>query len=411
MCPATWRTSTSTTPASSSIAAPGAPARRCAAALLRRRPAAAMTTLQAVDVDEVLELVVRDERAAAAAPPAASTPVRGELVSPGGRRSSREFALTLVASPQTQRTYDRACRAFAAWLGRSPGPGPDRPRTSQVYHADLVRSGLRELHGQEGARRAQHLPALARRVRAHQRAAGASRARGEPAARTAGRPRRGAEGAERRRSTTICCVRRRRRSPTIRSPARATWRSCSCSATGACAARSSRACSAWTSSPRARARSCARSRSVTARAIAAAPSSSASARRARSCAGSASAPPCSARRPATRRCSSRSGAAKADGSYAGVGRRCGQPALAAVIKRLGALAKIPAELCHPHALRHTCATELLRTGANIADVRTILGHASIKTTVDLPRLGPAAPGGRRRAPRARRPGPRRGPRR
>ena len=74
------------------------------------------------------------------------------------------------------------------------------------------------------------------------------------------------------------------------------------------------------------------------------------------------------------------GRRKANGSYSGVGRRCGQPALAAVIKRLGALAKIPAELCHPHALRHTCATELLRTGANIADVRTILGHASIKTT-------------------------------
>jgi integrase len=60
------------------------------------------------------------------------------------------------------------------------------------------------------------------------------------------------------------------------------------------------------------------------------------------------------------------GRRKADGSYAGVGRRCGQPALAAVIKRLGTLANIPAELCHPHALRHTCATELLRTGANIA---------------------------------------------
>lgn len=31
-------------------------------------------------------------------------------------------------------------------------------------------------------------------------------------------------------------------------------------------------------------------------------------------------------------------------------------------------------------LRHTCATELLRSGANLADVRTMLGHASIKTT-------------------------------
>lgn len=74
------------------------------------------------------------------------------------------------------------------------------------------------------------------------------------------------------------------------------------------------------------------------------------------------------------------GRRRADGTYAGVGRRCGQPTLAAVIKRLGSAAKIPPELRHPHALRHSCATELLRTGANIADVRTILGHASIKTT-------------------------------
>jgi site-specific recombinase XerD len=73
------------------------------------------------------------------------------------------------------------------------------------------------------------------------------------------------------------------------------------------------------------------------------------------------------------------GRRNAAGSYASVGRRCGLPALAAVIKRLGALAKIAAELCHPHALRHTCATGLLRTGASIADVRTILGHASVKT--------------------------------
>jgi len=35
---------------------------------------------------------------------------------------------------------------------------------------------------------------------------------------------------------------------------------------------------------------------------------------------------------------------------------------------------------HAHALRHTCANELLRSGATIADVQRLLGHASIKTT-------------------------------
>ena len=54
--------------------------------------------------------------------------------------------------------------------------------------------------------------------------------------------------------------------------------------------------------------------------------------------------------------------------------------LADVLKRLGAAAALPDELRHPHALRHTCATELLRAGATVADVRVFLGHASVKTT-------------------------------
>lgn len=74
------------------------------------------------------------------------------------------------------------------------------------------------------------------------------------------------------------------------------------------------------------------------------------------------------------------GRRRQDGRHGGVGRRCGQPVLAAIMKRVGAIAEVPGELRHPHALRHTCATELLRSGANLADVRTMLGHASIKTT-------------------------------
>jgi site-specific recombinase XerD len=54
--------------------------------------------------------------------------------------------------------------------------------------------------------------------------------------------------------------------------------------------------------------------------------------------------------------------------------------LAGVFKRLGAAAELPDALRHPHALRHTCATELLRAGATIAEVRVFLGHASVKTT-------------------------------
>jgi site-specific recombinase XerD len=74
------------------------------------------------------------------------------------------------------------------------------------------------------------------------------------------------------------------------------------------------------------------------------------------------------------------GRRRLDGRHVGVGGRCGQPVLAAVIKRLGAIANTPEDLRHPHALRHTCATLLLRSGATLADVQRLLGHASIKTT-------------------------------
>ena len=136
-----------------------------------------------------------------------------------------------------------------------------------------------------------------------------------------------------------------------------------------------------TSCPRARAPCCAPWTCDTARAIASGASSSAPTRPARSCAGTASAPAPSARPPMTRRCSSRSGAAAATAptraSAAAAGRRC-SPTL---LKRLGAAAELPDELRHPHALRHTCATELLRAeDVNVADVREFLGHASVKTT-------------------------------
>jgi hypothetical protein len=74
------------------------------------------------------------------------------------------------------------------------------------------------------------------------------------------------------------------------------------------------------------------------------------------------------------------GRRRRDGTHTRIGGRCTQAVLADVLKRLGAAAELPEELRHPHALRHTCATELLRAGANVADVRVFLGHASVKTT-------------------------------
>ena len=36
---------------------------------------------------------------------------------------------------------------------------------------------------------------------------------------------------------------------------------------------------------------------------------------------------------------------------------------------------------HPHRLRHSYATDLLRRGASLEEVRRLLGHAAITTTV------------------------------
>lgn len=37
----------------------------------------------------------------------------------------------------------------------------------------------------------------------------------------------------------------------------------------------------------------------------------------------------------------------------------------------------------PHSLRHTYATRLLRAGEPMAKVSRLLGHESVKTTVDI----------------------------
>ncbi len=52
-----------------------------------------------------------------------------------------------------------------------------------------------------------------------------------------------------------------------------------------------------------------------------------------------------------------------------------QKVVAAAARRAGIARHV-----HPHALRHSYATRLLRTGADILEVRDLLGHASIATT-------------------------------
>lgn len=62
------------------------------------------------------------------------------------------------------------------------------------------------------------------------------------------------------------------------------------------------------------------------------------------------------------------------------GNGISQQMLDILMKRYCALAKIPRDKAHFHALRHSCATSLMDRGEDIAIVQDHLGHANISNT-------------------------------
>lgn len=67
-----------------------------------------------------------------------------------------------------------------------------------------------------------------------------------------------------------------------------------------------------------------------------------------------------------------------DALFTACGRRLSYSAARKMVKREGRMAGI--DQMHPHALRHWCATRLVRCGVNLRAVQVHLGHASISTT-------------------------------
>lgn len=63
----------------------------------------------------------------------------------------------------------------------------------------------------------------------------------------------------------------------------------------------------------------------------------------------------------------------------GFGQHLSRNSIEEIVRKYATLARINKKVS-PHTLRHSFATALIRKGADIRAVQTLLGHASITTT-------------------------------
>jgi len=76
----------------------------------------------------------------------------------------------------------------------------------------------------------------------------------------------------------------------------------------------------------------------------------------------------------------RLGRQRVDGSFPDAGGQLTGNGLAAIVKPLMQAAGVPAELAHPHVLRHTFGTLWLARDGELSRLQTLMGHASPATT-------------------------------
>ena len=68
------------------------------------------------------------------------------------------------------------------------------------------------------------------------------------------------------------------------------------------------------------------------------------------------------------------------------GTRVGKSMLDVIVRKHGRAARIPRGVS-PHVLRHSCATHLLKGGADVRHIQEILGHKSLQSTQLYTRVG------------------------